>query len=111
MGYAQPTFATANHARLDLQRLYDYHFGTSCDLLASTTCKMLLAELGLLPLQVFWWQQSLHIWNSLAALPAGSFVREILVTDNLTDAFVGVLAVWLALWQVACIRLVIVCVM
>ena len=81
--------AAANHARFDLQRLYDYYFGTNCDLLPSTPCKILLAELGLLPLQVFWLQQSLHFWNSLAALPAGSFVCEILLTDNLTDAFCG----------------------
>ena len=45
-----------NYARSDLQRLYDYYLRTICDLLPSTPRKMLLAELGVLPLQVFWWR-------------------------------------------------------
>ncbi|DBA86661.1 TPA: hypothetical protein ACH3X1_005125 [Trebouxia sp. C0004] len=49
---------------------------------------MLLAELGLLPLQVLWWQQTLRFWNSLAALPVGSFYYTVCL-DNLTDAFQG----------------------
>ena len=67
-----PRVAAANRARLDLQRLYDYYLRIICDLLPSTARKMLLAELGLLPLQVFWWRQTLKCWNSLAALPEGS---------------------------------------
>ena len=39
---------------VDLQRLCDCYLGTLCDLLPSIPRKMLLAELGLLPLQVFW---------------------------------------------------------
>ena len=54
--------------------------------LPSTPRKMLLAGLGLLPLQVFWWRQTLQFWNSLAALPAGSFYHTVCL-DNLTDAF------------------------
>ena len=74
-----PHVAAANHARLDLQRLYEYYLTMICDL---------LAELGLLPLQVFWWWQTLQFWNSLAALPAGSFYHTVCL-DNLTDAFRG----------------------
>lgn len=48
-----PRVAAANHARLGLQRLYDYYLRRICDFLPSTSCKILLAELGLLPLQVF----------------------------------------------------------
>ena len=49
---------------------------------------MLLAELCLLPLQVFWWRQTLQFWNNLAALPVGSFYHTVCL-DNLTDAFGG----------------------
>ena len=80
--------AAANYARSDLQRLYDCYLRTICDLLPSTPRKMLLAESGLLPLQVFWWRQALQSWNSLAALPAGSFYHTVCL-DNLTDAFGG----------------------
>ena len=74
---------------LDLQRLYHYYLRTICDLPPSTPRKMLMAELGLLPLQVFWWQQTLQFWDNLATLPAGSFSHTVCL-DNLTDAFCGV---------------------
>ena len=107
-GMHSPRVAAVNYARSDLQRLYDYYLKTICDLLPSTPRKMLLAELGLLPLQVFWWRQTLQFWNSLAALPAGSFYHTVCL-DNLTDAFGGVLAIWLALWRVAYIQWVMTC--
>ena len=51
---------------------------------------MLLTELGLLPLQVFWRRQTLKFWNSLAALPVGSFYHTVCLDNiNLTDAFRG----------------------
>ena len=46
----------------------------------------LLTELGLLPLQVFWWRQTLQFWNSLAVLPVGSLYHTVCL-DDLTDAF------------------------
>ncbi len=49
---------------------------------------MLLVELGLLPLQVLWWRQTLRFWDGLAALPVGSFYHTVCL-DNLTDAFQG----------------------
>jgi len=63
-GMHSPRVAAANRARLDLQRLYDYYLRTICGLLPSTPRRMLLAELGLLPLQVLWWRQTLRFWNS-----------------------------------------------
>ena len=87
-GMHSPRVAAANCARLNLQRLYDYYLRTICDLLPSTPRKLLLAELGLLPLQVFWSRQTLMFWNSLAALPVGSFYHAVCL-DNLTDAFRG----------------------
>ncbi|DBA97470.1 TPA: hypothetical protein ACH3X1_015185 [Trebouxia sp. C0004] len=83
-----PRVAAANRARLELQRLYDYYLRTMCGLLPSTPHRILLSELGLLPLQVLWWQQTLRFWNSLAALPVGSFYHTVCL-DNITDAFRG----------------------
>ena len=85
-GMHSPRAAAANSARVDLQRLYDCYLRTICGLLPSTPHKILLLELGLLPLQVLWWQQTLRIWNSLAAFPIGSFYHTVCL-DNLTDAF------------------------
>ncbi len=87
-GMHSPRVAAANRARLDLQRLYDYYLRTICGLLPSTPRRMLLVELGLLPLQVLWWRQTLRFWNGLAALPVGSFYHTVCL-DNLTDAFQG----------------------
>ena len=83
-----PRVAAANDARAALQRLNDYYLRTICRLLPSTPRKLLLAELGLLPLQVFWWRQTLQFWNSLAGLPIGSLYHTVCL-DNLTDAFQG----------------------
>ncbi|DBA92296.1 TPA: hypothetical protein ACH3X2_003720 [Trebouxia sp. C0005] len=54
VGMHSPRVAAANRARLDLQRLYDHYLRTICDLLPSTPHRILLLELGLLPLQVLW---------------------------------------------------------
>ncbi len=40
---------------------------------------MLLTELGLLPLQVFWWQQTLKLYSKLAASPVDSLFHVILL--------------------------------
>ena len=45
-----------------------------------------LEELALSPLQVFWWQQTLEFWNTIAARPVGSLFHTILL-DNIHDAF------------------------
>ena len=83
-----PRVAAANAARAALQRLNDYYLRTICQLAPFTPRKLLLTELGLLPLQVFWWRQTLHFWNGLAGLPVGSLYHTVCL-DNLTDAFQG----------------------
>ena len=52
--------AAAKHARLDVQRLCDYYLRTICDLLPSTPRSVLLAELGLLRVQMLWRWQTLR---------------------------------------------------
>jgi len=47
---------------------------------------MLLEELGLSPLKVFWWPRTLKFWNKVAAGPVGLLFHTILL-DNLDDAF------------------------
>ena len=47
---------------------------------------MLLKELGLSPLQVFWWRQTLKLWNQIASSPIGLLFHTILL-DNLDDVF------------------------
>ena len=76
-GMHSPRVAVANDARAALQRLYDYCLRTVCRLSPSTPRKLLLTELGLLPLQVFWWRQTVQFWNSLAVLPAGSLYQTV----------------------------------
>ena len=71
----------AMHSRL---HNCDYYLRTGklCRLSPSTPRTLLLTELGLLPLQVFWWRQTLQFWNSLAVLPAGSLYHTVCL-DNL----------------------------
>ena len=59
-GMYSPRIAAANRTRVHLQRLYEYYLRTICGLFQTTPRKMLLAELGLLPLQALWWRQTLH---------------------------------------------------
>ena len=47
---------------------------------------MLLTDMGVLPLQVFWWRQTLRFCNDIAALPVGSFFHTVLL-DSCYDAF------------------------
>ena len=84
-GMHSPRVAAANDARAALQRLNDYYLRTICRLAPSTPRKLLLTELGLLPLQVFWWRQTLQFWNGLAG-PIGSLYHTVCL-GNLTDAF------------------------
>ena len=87
-GMHSPRVAVANDARLGLQCLYDHYLRAICDLRPSTPRHMLLAELGLLPLQVFWWRQALLFWNGLAVLPSGSLYQTVCL-DDFSDAFHG----------------------
>ena len=47
---------------------------------------MLLTKLGLSSLKVFWWQQTLHFFNKIAASPPDSLFHTVLL-DNHHDAF------------------------
>ncbi len=76
----------ANSARTALQSLYDRYLRHICGVKYATPSAMLLEELGLSPLQVFWWRRTLEFWNRLAASPVGSLFHTILL-DNLDDAF------------------------
>ena len=67
-----PRVAGASVACAALQRLYNHYLRTIYHLSQSTPSRLLLTELGLLLLQVFWWQQTLQFWNSLAAPPVVS---------------------------------------
>ena len=85
-GMHSPGVGAVGQARLALQQVYDFYLRVICGLNPSTPRDMLLKELGLLPLQVYWWQQTLQFWNRIAALPAGSLFHAVLL-DNLFDAF------------------------
>ena len=102
-GMHSPHAAVANNARAALQRLYDYCLRTICRLLPSTPRRPLLTELGLLPLQVICWRQTLQFWNSLAVLPVGSLYHTVCL-DSLTMLYRGVVAIWLAHWQRVCVQ-------
>ncbi|DBA82196.1 TPA: hypothetical protein ACH3X1_007179 [Trebouxia sp. C0004] len=73
----------AQKARATLQSMYDRHLRHICGV-KYANCAMLLEELGLSPLQAYWWQQTLEFWNKIAASPVGSLFHTILL-DNLDD--------------------------
>ena len=73
--------------------------------------ELLLTELGLLPLQVFWWPQTLQCWSGLAGLPIGCFYHTVCL-DNLTDAFqegACNMANLVIHWQHVCIQWLLIC--
>lgn len=84
-GMHSPT-GPAKTARADLQSIYDKFLRRICGVNRATPSAMLLEELALSPLQVFWWQQTLEFWNTIAASPVSSLFHTILL-DNLNDAF------------------------
>jgi len=76
----------AQKARVALQSIYNRYLRHICEVKYATPSAMLLEELGLSPLQVFWWRQTLEFWNKIASSPVGSLFHTILL-DNLDDAF------------------------
>ncbi len=62
----------AQKARAALQSIYDRYLRHICGVKHATPSAMLLEELGLAPLQVFWWRRTLEFWNKIAASPVGS---------------------------------------
>ena len=81
-GMHTPT-GEAKTARAALQSIYDRFLRRICGV-KHTPSIMLLEELALSPLQVFWWQQTLEFWNTIAASPVGSLFHTILL-DNIHD--------------------------
>ena len=80
----------SNRARTALKSIYDRYLRHICGVKYTTPSAMLLEELGLSPLQIFWWQRDLAFWNKLVDSPVrgltGSQFHTILL-DNLDDAF------------------------
>ena len=87
-GMHSPQSAAANRARSDLEQTYARFLRHVCGVRFNTPSSMLLTELGLTALKVFWWQQTLQFYNRLAATPHGSFFHTILL-DNQADAARG----------------------
>ncbi len=85
MGHAYPR-GEAQKARAALQSIYDRYLRHICGVKYATPSAMLLEELGLAPLQVFWWRRTLEFWNKIATSPVGSLFHTVLL-DNLDDAF------------------------
>ena len=89
--------SSANSARTQLQHLYQLYVRRICHLSPSVPAAMLLSELDLLPLRVFWWRQCLWSWNKIVATLLDS-CHETVLLDNLPDAVRFVYAIFLALW-------------
>ena len=85
-GMHSPHMATVKKARTDLEQIYAGFLRHICGVRFNTPAAMVLSELGLSCLQVFWWQQTLLFFNRLVANPSHSMFHEILL-DNLHDAF------------------------
>ncbi len=76
----------AQKARVALQSIYDRYLRHICGVKYAMPSAMLLEELGLSRLQVFWWRRTLEFWNKIAASPVGPLFHTILL-DNLDDDF------------------------
>ena len=98
-GMHNPLVAAARLAHIDLQYLYDSYLRTICDLLPSTPGRMPLAELAFAGVVV---AADLAVLEQL-----GCAACRLLLPDGWTILqmpFKGLLAIWPALWQVACIQ-------
>ena len=85
-GMHSPRDAAANKARAGLEQMYAQFLRYICAMRPNTPNAMLLTELGLSSLKVFWWEHTLKFFNKLAAGPAESFFHLVLL-DNQHDAF------------------------
>ena len=75
----------AKAAWADLQSIYDRLQTCICGVKQAPRAVM-LEELALSPVEVFWWQQTLEFWYTIAASPVNSLFHIILL-DNIHDAF------------------------
>lgn len=85
-GMHSPGVSLANKARAGLEQMYAQFLRRICAVKFNTPSAILLTELGLSSLKVFWWKHTLEFYNKLAASPAGSLFHLVLL-DNQHDAF------------------------
>ena len=81
-----PRAALAKKALSDSEQIYSKYLRHTCGVKYATLSAMLLEQLSLSPLQVYWWQRILMFFNKLAASPVGS-LSHLTVFDNLPEAF------------------------
>ena len=81
-----PNAAMVKKARLHLEQIYAKLLRRVCGVRSNTPADMLLTELGLSCLKVFWWRRTLQFFNELASSPPDSLYHIILL-DNQRDAF------------------------
>ena len=85
-GMHSPNAAMVKKARLHLEQIYAKLLRRVCGVRSNTPADMLLTELGLSCLKVFWWRRTLQFFNELASSPPDSLYHIILL-DNQRDAF------------------------
>ena len=87
-----PRAATVSKARADLDQgaycplVYARFVHWVCRVKVNSPSAMPLADLGVSPVKVLWWQQSLDCYNKIAANPPDSLYHTMLL-DNQHDAF------------------------
>ena len=79
----------AQKARVALQSIYDRYLRQICGVKYATPSAMLLEELELSPLQVFWWRQTLEFWNKIAASPVKSLSTQSCLTILMMPFLLG----------------------
>ena len=85
-GMHSPKTPMVNKARTSLEQVYARLLRRVCGVRPNTPADMLLTELGLTCLKVFWWRRTLQFFNELASSPPDSLYHIILL-DNQHDAF------------------------
>ena len=101
----------AKAARAALQSIYDRVLRCICGVRHAPSA-VLLEELALSPLQVFWWQQTLEFWNMIAASPVRSLSIPFYLTTFMMLFMWGVvLRIFLVPLPLACSLLGIPCLM
>ena len=85
-GMHSPNAAMVNKARTGLEQVYTKLLRRVCGVRRNTPANMLLTELGLSCLKVFWWRRTVQFFNELASSPTDSLYHIILL-DNQRDAF------------------------
>ena len=96
-----PQVAATKRRRLEIQRLHGYFLRQICDLSPSTPHRILLVELGLLPLEVYGGSSPCSSGTAWLFCLWGPCITPFCWTILLKH-FAIAPAMWLALWQLAC---------